>query len=112
MSSQLSPLPRQINTALYARTSNFTFDLTYYFNTHVPLVHNYWKPHGLIDAYIAEASPDSQFAYVVTMIWKDGESWEHAKGQEKEMTEIQADVGNFTNGVPEFVEGRIVSSQR
>lgn len=63
----------------------------------------------MIDCRVVEANPDQEYAYVVTMMWGDESQYKSAFAQESEMAEIMGDVGNFTNGEPVFVVGRVVS---
>jgi hypothetical protein len=96
------------STVLYLRSSDFTFNLDYYLSHHIPLCLKYWKPHGLIEARVVEADADQQYAYIVTMMWKDKAAWAKAKAQDEEIADIMGDVKEFTNAEPLFVVGQVV----
>lgn len=63
----------------------------------------------MTDGYMVVPKPDSEFAYTVTMHWKDIQAWEEATGDQEEMAELTGDVKNFTNEMPVFVVGNVVS---
>lgn len=100
--------PGLIITILYRQSSNLTFNLDYYLTHHIPLTVKYWTPHGLLDTHVAKATRESEFAYAITMAWKDEAHWNDAKDTVNEMEEIMGDVKNFTNAEPVFVVGKVV----
>ncbi|KAF2726924.1 hypothetical protein EJ04DRAFT_479844, partial [Polyplosphaeria fusca] len=104
----MSMPPGAIITALYPRKPDLTFDTEYYISHHIPLFTKLWRPYGAQDVYFTEAQPGSEYAYCVTLHFRDIEGWERAVGNEEEMGEIVGDVKNFTNGEAVFVVGRVV----
>ncbi len=101
--------PGAIVTVLYRRTSDLTFNTAYYISTHIPLFTEKWRPYGLLDVTLCEATADSEFAYTVVTEWKDAEGFSTALKDEQESKTIMDDVPNFTNGAPSFVIGKILS---
>lgn len=96
------------STVLYRQIPELKFNLDHYLTHHIPLCLRLWKPHGVIDCRVVEASPDQEYAYVVTMMWENESQYQKAFAHKEAMAEIMGDVGNFTNGKPLFVVGRVV----
>ncbi|OAL05482.1 hypothetical protein IQ06DRAFT_69090 [Phaeosphaeriaceae sp. SRC1lsM3a] len=97
------------STVLYKRTPDLKFDLDYYLAHHIPLCLRLWKPRGVLDCRVVEAAPDQEYAYICTMMWGDESEFKTAFAQEDEIKEIMGDVGNYTNGKPITVAGRVVT---
>lgn len=104
----MSIKPGVIITVLYKRTPDLKFDLSYYLSHHIPLATKFWEPHGIIDATTAEPTPDSEYAYAITIQWKDMAGWEAASKDKEAMKTIMNDVPNFTNGQPIFIVSKVV----
>jgi uncharacterized protein (TIGR02118 family) len=100
--------PGAIITCLYKRTPELTFDLDYFRAVHVPLARKYWDSRGLIKAYWAIPTDESEFAFVLTMYWTSLEAWQEAGKVTEEMEGIAADVPKFTNGKATFVAGKVL----
>ena len=66
------PRPTLSTTVLYRRFPGFTFDLSYYLSHHIPLALKYWEPHGALEHYVTKVGDEeAEFAYVITMVWRD-----------------------------------------
>ncbi|VUC23272.1 unnamed protein product [Clonostachys rosea] len=100
-----------IVTALYPASEGTTFGLTYYAQTHMPLVESFWKEHGLLNwklvKFDEEQKPPFSVANIIT--FKDAASFAAAAsgpGKDK----IAADVSNFCNCEPTIIGGELAFS--
>lgn len=55
-----------------------------------------------------EATSESEFAYQLVMEWGDLEEYETAMKDEEVLEILMGDVRNFTNGMPNFVVGKVL----
>ncbi|KAF2112874.1 hypothetical protein BDV96DRAFT_648508 [Lophiotrema nucula] len=103
----MSSKPSAIVSVLYPRIPDLKFNLDYYLTSHVPLTFKLLQPHGLLNGSVSEVVGDSDYAYNITLEFKDVQSWE--KGLESGGKELTDDFKNFTNATPVFVVGKVVS---
>ena len=109
-----TPQPTATITALYKRnigpSTTLTFDVSYYISTHIPLCNKLWGKYGLLpDWTVTETTPDAEYAYSVTIPWKNREGIDRALEDQEVTDVIMGDVKNFTNGYPVFLIGRVVN---
>ncbi|PVH93548.1 hypothetical protein DM02DRAFT_619208 [Periconia macrospinosa] len=99
--------PAVIITCLYPRVPEFSFNTDYYLSTHIPLAKELWGPLGMGRVSVAEVTGSPDYAYKITIEFKDLESWETAL--EDESTRRLGDDGkNFTNSKPVFIAGNVI----
>ena len=87
-------------TVAYPVSSGSRFDLDYYLQTHIPLVHQRWDSLGLksLDLYRGTGTPDGGEAPVVMLAlltWPSRDAFEAAAKQHGE--EVFGDIPNFTD---------------
>ena len=82
------------------------FDMDYYINTHLPLVHKLLDPYGLIcvevDKGIGTAEPGAPAPFVTIGYMVFNTIEEMQKGLQAHDPELAADVPNFTETKPQF----------
>jgi len=105
----MSTKPGAIITIIYKRTPELKFDYDYYRTVHIPLAAKFWNSRGLIEAHLAVPTEDSEFSYALTMYWTSLDAWQEANKVAEEMEQLAADVPKFTNEMPMFVVGKVVS---
>ena len=88
------------------------FNMDYYLDTHIPLVHKLLDPYGLVrievDKGIGTVEPGAPAPFVVVgyMIFNNIE--EMQKGLQAHDPELAADVPNFTDIRPQFQISEII----
>ncbi|KAF2225999.1 hypothetical protein BDZ85DRAFT_317112 [Elsinoe ampelina] len=91
------------------------FDITYYLETHMPLVTNLFSPFGLVKWEVIQfSSPDGTApAFVVQTIlhWESEEGMERANASEAGKM-LGKDIGNFGVTMPVRVGGEVVGEKR
>lgn len=93
---------------IYKRTPDLELDTEYLVKTHIPMASKAWAPHGLLGCTVSQATPDSDYAYILNVRFRTLEGWMKAAGDAEQMGPLMADIPNFTNGKPEFVVGMVV----
>jgi uncharacterized protein (TIGR02118 family) len=82
------------------------FNMDYYLNTHIPLVHKLLDPYGLVrievDKGIGTAKPGDSAPFVVVGYMVFNTIEEMQKGLQAHDPELAADVPNFTDIRPQF----------
>ncbi|OQU97406.1 hypothetical protein CLAIMM_03339 [Cladophialophora immunda] len=98
---------------LFPATSDVSFNLPYYANTHMPLVSKQWGKYGLRDWKVVELadSPDGSRPYIVAALltWDSLDGLRQALASE-EAKAVFEDASNFCNKTPLFLPGDIVGS--
>lgn len=94
---------------MYPNEVDVHFDETYYMKTHVPLIENIWKSHGLISWHVTKFTTAldgsrPQYLVITTLQWKSEESVKAAL-QNPASAGVFADVPNFTNVKPITLAG-------
>jgi hypothetical protein len=95
-------------TILYKRTPDFTFDMDYFLQKHIPSCEKAWASHGLLGATVTEAAADSAYTVINSIRFKTMEGWQNATSDTEQIGLLMADIANFTNQTPEFVVGTVV----
>ena len=99
-------------TVLYPNDDDLTFDLVYYLNTHMSLVHSTWRPHGLEHWDVVQFGNGadgvkSVYHIQANLTFRNTEALEAAMADPGTKA-IFDDVANFTNKAPIFVAGAVV----
>lgn len=80
----------------YPMTAGATFDATYYLGTHMPMVEQHFRPHGLTATRVLfPDQPDAPYAAVTTLDFADDAAFAAAMAA-PEAAAVFADVANFT----------------
>lgn len=100
-------------TVLYPAEADATFDLSYYLNSHMPLVSKQWTSFGLQGWKVVqfEAGPDGSKPYSIAALltWDSLDGLKSALGSDAGKV-VLGDVENFSNKGPIFLTGNIVGS--
>ena len=93
--------------AVYPITDGTSFDYGYYVETHLPLVEEYFGPHGMVSISATKGlagGPDvpPPFFAIATMTFPDEASLNAALGA---AGPVLADIPNFTNCSPSLLIG-------
>ncbi|KIX95932.1 uncharacterized protein Z520_08187 [Fonsecaea multimorphosa CBS 102226] len=99
---------------LYPNEEDTKFDMDYYLKTHMPLVMENFKKHGLKKWEVLEYKPGLDGAkplYIAsaTMIWDKPEDMGAALTSE-DAKPVFGDIQNFTNKQPVFLAGDLVKT--
>ncbi|KAI0391764.1 hypothetical protein F5Y17DRAFT_394695 [Xylariaceae sp. FL0594] len=88
------------------------FDMDYYLKSHMKLVGDIWKPHGLKGWKIADYrdSTDSPYSVQAWLEWESKEAKEKAVAL-PEAAQIFADIPKFTDSQPALASGGLVGSE-
>ena len=90
----------------YPTTAGATFDADYYLKTHMPLVDEHFRPHGLTGARVLlPDQPDAPFAAVTTLEFADEAAFAAATSSPDAAT-VFGDVPNFTSITPLTMKAR------
>ena len=98
-------------SVMYPNVSD-KFDMDYYLNKHIPLVHKLLDPFGLVRTEVdkgigtAEPGAPAPYAFMAHLIFKSIE--EMGKGLEAHDPELAADVPNFTDIKPRFQISEVI----
>jgi hypothetical protein len=98
-----------IVTVLYPRQGMSSFDMEYYLRHHIPTTMAAWGEHGMTDCTVCEVNKESEFAFLVTMTWRDMNGWKAA--QKADATQkIMSDIDHFkfTNVRPTTIVGTVL----
>lgn len=76
-----------------------TFDAAYYRATHIPLVEQHWRPHGLIGSEILDAAQGQPWAGAVLLRFQDQAAVD-ASMASAGTAAVMGDIANFTNIAP------------
>ena len=92
---------------LYPTEEGKTFDYEYYVETHLPMVDEVLKPHGLMSASFSRglaSGPDKPPGYfaIATMVFADEQSMNAALAA---AGPLLGDIPNFTSVAPEMLIG-------
>lgn len=90
-------------TVLYPQTSDATFNMDYYLKSHMPMVFNEMKPHGLKGWTASKVlgSPDGSPApYSVQVILRFDKPEDVQKALEATGEKVLGDIPNFSNQQP------------
>lgn len=98
----------------YPNHKDTTFDISYYINSHMPLVEKLWKPLGLLKWEVVEYGPaadgtQAEHRVATFMTWKDEASFTAAAGN-ADAHKIFGDVPNFCNHESTSAVGKIAGS--
>ncbi|KAF2438976.1 hypothetical protein P171DRAFT_397244 [Karstenula rhodostoma CBS 690.94] len=107
MTSQ-SPAYEVVINIIYKRTPDLKLNTEYLVKTHIPMVSKAWAPHGVLGCTVTQATPASDYAYIINVRFKTLEGWQKAVGDAEQMGLLMADVPKFTNGMPDFVVGTVL----
>ncbi len=101
-------------TVLYPKTSDSTFDMAYYLNTHTPMVKERLTPLGMVrievDQGMAGLAPGQPPTYeiIAYLVFESIEDLQ--KGLATHGAEITGDIANFTNTQPQIQINQIIVS--
>jgi uncharacterized protein (TIGR02118 family) len=99
------------STVLYPNEEASTFDVDYYLNVHMPLVHKCWGKHGLRESTVIryDTSYDGSKRYTLgaVLTWESKESIKAAVASE-DAKAVFADVPNFSSLRAHFLVGDLV----
>ena len=97
-------------TILYPTGSDATFDMSYYLNSHMPLVKELWGPEGLTGYKVTKfADPSQPYAVQCLLEFKSADEFQAAvKGQNT--AKVMGDVPNFSNKQPLIMLGEFQGS--
>ncbi|KAH0836137.1 hypothetical protein AYO20_11367 [Fonsecaea nubica] len=100
-------------TVLYPNDPDTKFDLDYYLKTHMPLVENAFKKHGLVKWEVLEYKPGPdgtppKFVVGGTLVWDSPEQMGAAMTSE-DAKPVLGDIPNFCNKQPIFLGGPLVA---
>lgn len=98
----------------YPNEDDATFDMSYYLKTHMPLVMDNWKKHGLKKWEVTQfsAGPDGgkpKFSVQCVLSWDTIDQVKAAVASDEAKT-VFGDVPNFSNKGPIFVMGDVVGT--
>jgi uncharacterized protein (TIGR02118 family) len=101
-------------TVLYPNDDDATFDMNYYLKTHMPLVMENFKRHGLKRWEVLEMKPGldgskNPYSVVATLIFDKPEELAAAMTS-PEAKPVLDDVPNFSNKGPMFLGGALVGT--
>ena len=98
-------------SVMYPKTDSSTFDMDYYLQKHMKLVHQRWDPMGLRNARVlsGQKGPDGAeppFAVMAILDFESLEAFGKAAGEHG--PELFGDIPNFTNVQPQLQISEIV----
>lgn len=101
-------------TVVYPNQDDIKFDMDYYLKTHMPLVDEKWKQHGLKGWEIVKATHglgDAKPAYAVQaqLIFDSAADFQKAMESE-DAKPVFGDIPNFTNTQPTLIAGESVAT--
>ncbi|HUA87735.1 MAG TPA: EthD family reductase [Bryobacteraceae bacterium] len=96
----------------YPTQTGSRFDLEYYLNQHIPMVHQKLEPHGLtgtsVDQGIGGGAPGSPARYQIQCHLNFATMEGMQAGLSAEGAALMADIPNFTDVRPEMQINRVV----
>ncbi|KIW30502.1 uncharacterized protein PV07_06244 [Cladophialophora immunda] len=101
-------------TVLYPNDDDTKFDMSYYLKTHMPLVMENFKKHGLKRWEVLEYKPGGdgakpKFCVGATLIWDTPDQLGAALASE-DAKPVFGDIPNFCNKQPVFLGGELVGT--
>ena len=90
--------------------SDATFDMTYYLQTHMPLVQKTWGPEGLQAWKILKFPADAAFSVQATLEFESMDAFQKAAGGESAKV-VLGDIPNFSNKQPTILAGEVMGGQ-
>jgi len=101
-------------SVMYPNRKDTQFDMDYYMNSHIPLVHKRLKSKGLIKSEVshgigsAEPGSAAPFICIANLYFEKLEDFQ--QGFSAHGKEILADIPNYTNVKPQLQISEIVES--
>ena len=94
---------------MYPNEPDIKFDEDYYISTHMPLVDQTWKPHGLTGWKVVKYTQafdgtPSKYLIAAHLEWESEQSLQNAL-KDPESSKVFADIPQFTNKQPITVAG-------
>ena len=96
-------------TILYPSGSDATFDMSYYLNKHMPLVHELWGGEGLKSYKVTKFSSEQPYAVQCLLEFGSTDEFQAAVGGQN-TGKIMGDVPNFSNKQPLIMMGEFQGS--
>jgi len=103
-------------TVLYPNEDDTKFDMSYYLQTHMPLVMERFAKYGLKGYQVCEYKPGAdgakpQFCTGCTLIWDKPEDMQGAMSSGDDASAVFSDIPNFCNKQPVLMAGPVVDSK-
>ena len=101
-------------TVLYPNDEDATFNVDYYLSTHMPLVSDNWKDHGLRGWRVLQFQPGADgtkpaYSIQATLMFDGPEDLQKALSS-PEASNVFGDVPNFSNKSPVFLAGPVLKT--
>ena len=102
----MSAAKQAVVQVIYPKEARGDFNMTYYLESHMPLVQKLWGPLGLKSWTVNVLQPDNENHVQAYLVWESLQAWE-AAGAGPTQKEIFGDIPNFTSTSPTAWVGQV-----